>query len=98
MSGTRANPRKYDTSAFQNAKIHKLLVTVLFEEAWCSYRHFRFFLTIHYLFSTCLALNTQTKTFCQVQTSLKRRNWILALLTKFIIGQLVASLNDHRSF
>ena len=24
-------------------KIHKLQVTVLFDEAWCSHRHFRFF-------------------------------------------------------
>ena len=54
MSGTRANPRKYDPSDFPNAKIHKLQVTALFEEAWCSYRHFRFFFNssffIFYLF------------------------------------------------
>ena len=43
MSGTRANPWKYDPSAFQMRKIHKLQATVLFDEAWCSHRHFRFF-------------------------------------------------------
>ena len=37
------------------------------------------FLTIHYLFHICFALNTQTETLCRIQTSLKRRNWILAL-------------------